>query len=160
MDDSVLMICDGRKAIGIAGIMGGENSMITDNVNRQCFLKLHALMEQISVCPGRKIGLRTDASAKFEKGLDPNTCDRGNEPCMPAYRGTWCRRSCRRRCGCLPECQRRINVFHLSRRNTTVCLERTLQQRQCSAYFKKIDLGYDPASNEVIVPSWRQDLRV
>ena len=27
-----LMICDGRKAIGIAGIMGGENSMITDNV--------------------------------------------------------------------------------------------------------------------------------
>ena len=26
------------------------------------------------------------------------------------------------------------------------------------AYFSKIDLGYDPASNEVIVPSWRQDL--
>ena len=32
MDDSVLMICDGEKAVGIAGIMGGENSMITDNV--------------------------------------------------------------------------------------------------------------------------------
>ena len=31
MDDSVLMICDGEKAVGIAGIMGGENSMITDD---------------------------------------------------------------------------------------------------------------------------------
>ena len=32
MDESVLMICDGKKSIGIAGIMGGENSMITDDV--------------------------------------------------------------------------------------------------------------------------------
>ena len=30
MDEDVLMICDGEKAMGIAGIMGGENSMITD----------------------------------------------------------------------------------------------------------------------------------
>ena len=34
MDEDVLMICDGEKAIGIAGIMGGENSMITDDVKR------------------------------------------------------------------------------------------------------------------------------
>ena len=33
----VLMICDGEKAIGIAGIMGGENSMITDNVQTMLF---------------------------------------------------------------------------------------------------------------------------
>ena len=42
MDDQVLMICDGEKAVGIAGIMGGENSMITDNVKtcsfRSCML--------------------------------------------------------------------------------------------------------------------------
>ncbi len=42
MDEDVLMICDGEKAVGIAGIMGGENSMITDNV-KQCFLRQHAL---------------------------------------------------------------------------------------------------------------------
>ena len=30
MDENVLMICDAEKAVGIAGIMGGENSMITD----------------------------------------------------------------------------------------------------------------------------------
>ena len=37
MDDQVLMICDGEKAVGIAGIMGGENSMITDNVKTVLF---------------------------------------------------------------------------------------------------------------------------
>ncbi len=37
MDSSVLMICDGEKSIGVAGIMGGENSMITDNVKTMLF---------------------------------------------------------------------------------------------------------------------------
>ena len=37
MDENVLMICDGEKAVGIAGIMGGENSMITDNVKTMLF---------------------------------------------------------------------------------------------------------------------------
>ena len=37
MDDSVLMICDAKKAVGIAGIMGGENSMITDSVKTVLF---------------------------------------------------------------------------------------------------------------------------
>ena len=37
MDKDVLMICDGEKAVGIAGIMGGENSMITDNVTDNAF---------------------------------------------------------------------------------------------------------------------------
>ena len=37
MDESVLMICDGEKSVGIAGIMGGENSMITDDVQNLLF---------------------------------------------------------------------------------------------------------------------------
>ena len=41
------MICDGEKAVGIAGIMGGENSMITDDVKTVLF-EVHVLMEQIS----------------------------------------------------------------------------------------------------------------
>ena len=37
LDDSMLMICDGKKPIGLAGIMGGENSMITDDVKTMLF---------------------------------------------------------------------------------------------------------------------------
>ena len=71
MDDSVLMICDAEKAIGIAGIMGGENSMITENVHTMLFEA--ACFDGTNIRKSsKKIGLRTDASAKFEKGLDPN----------------------------------------------------------------------------------------
>ena len=71
MDEDVLMICDGEKAIGIAGIMGGENSMITDEVKTMLFEA--ACFDGVNIRKSSKrVGLRTDASGKFEKGLDPN----------------------------------------------------------------------------------------
>ena len=71
MDEDVLMICDGEKSIGIAGIMGGENSMITDNVKTMLFEA--ACFDGTNIRKSSKrVGLRTDASGKFEKGLDPN----------------------------------------------------------------------------------------
>ena len=47
LDSDMLMICDGEKAVGLAGIMGGENSKITDDV-KTCYLKLQPLTAQIS----------------------------------------------------------------------------------------------------------------
>ena len=71
MDEHVLMICDGEKAVGIAGIMGGENSMITDDVKTVLFEA--ACFDGTNIrLSSKRIGLRTDASGKFEKGLDPN----------------------------------------------------------------------------------------
>ena len=65
MDDSVLMICDGEKAVGIAGIMGGENSMITDNVKTMMF-EAHVLMAPTSAFLQRKsvLELMLPASSK------------------------------------------------------------------------------------------------
>jgi phenylalanyl-tRNA synthetase beta chain len=74
MDENVLMICDGEKAVGIAGIMGGENSMITDDVKTMLFEA--ACFDGTNIrLSSKRIGLRTDASAKFEKGLDPNNAE-------------------------------------------------------------------------------------
>ncbi len=74
MDSEVLMICDGEKEIGIAGIMGGENSKITD--------KVHTVLFEAATFNGanirksaKRLGLRTDASGKFEKGLDPRNAE-------------------------------------------------------------------------------------
>ena len=67
-DSSILMICDGEKAVGIAGIMGGENSMITDDVKTMLFEA--ACFDGTNIrLSAKKVGLRTDASGKFEKGL-------------------------------------------------------------------------------------------
>ena len=70
LDSTILMINDGEKEVGIAGIMGGENSEIVSdtvdvvfesaNFNGTCIRK-----------GALSLGMRTEASAKFEKGLDP-----------------------------------------------------------------------------------------
>lgn len=70
MDENVLMICDGKKPVGIAGIMGGENSMITDQVKTVLFEA--ACFDGTNIrLSSKRIGLRTDASGKFEKDLIP-----------------------------------------------------------------------------------------
>ncbi len=70
MDGEVLMICDAEKEIGIAGIMGGENSKITDSVSTVVFEAATFNGPNIRKS-AKRLGLRTDASGKFEKGLDP-----------------------------------------------------------------------------------------
>lgn len=82
LDESVLMICDADKPVGIAGIMGGENSMITDNVKTMLFEA--ACFDGTNIrLSSKKIGLRTDASSIFEKGLDPKQCHGSYGSCLP-----------------------------------------------------------------------------
>ena len=72
LDDTVLLIKDGKKAVGIAGIMGGENSKINEGLN--AVLLEAACFDGTNIrLSSKKIGLRTDASGKFEKGLHPET---------------------------------------------------------------------------------------
>ncbi len=71
LDDTMIMICDGRKPIGIGGIMGGENSKINDNTKTILFESANFNGTNIRV-NSKKLGLRTDSSSKFEKDLDPN----------------------------------------------------------------------------------------
>ncbi len=70
LDSDMLMICDAEKEIGIAGIMGGENSKITENVKTVLFEAATFNGANIRKS-AKRLGLRTDASGIFEKGLDP-----------------------------------------------------------------------------------------
>lgn len=70
-DDTVLVIQDENKIIDLAGIMGGENSMITDDTKTILLESANFDGTHIRVT-AKKLGLRTDASSKYEKGLDPN----------------------------------------------------------------------------------------
>ena len=71
LTDTTLLIADHEKPIGIAGVMGGENSKILDTTTTILFESANfdsANIRQTS----RALGMRTDASARYEKGQDPN----------------------------------------------------------------------------------------
>jgi len=71
LDENMLVIADVKKAVGIAGVMGGEFSKITDDTTTILFESANFNGPNIRRT-AKKLGLRTDSSAKFEKGLDPN----------------------------------------------------------------------------------------
>lgn len=70
-DETVLIIQDENKVIDLAGIMGGENSMVTDDTKTILLESANFNGTHIRLT-AKKLGLRTDASSKYEKGLDPN----------------------------------------------------------------------------------------
>ena len=71
LDETMLVIADPAKAVAIAGIMGGENSKVTGVASAVLFESANFDGTNIRLS-SKKLGMRTDASAKFEKGLDPN----------------------------------------------------------------------------------------
>jgi phenylalanyl-tRNA synthetase beta chain len=70
----VLLIADGARAVGLAGIMGGQNSQITLNTKNIMFESASFNRENIRHS-SKKLGVRSEASARFEKGTDLSTCE-------------------------------------------------------------------------------------
>jgi len=73
LDDTMLMIADGKRSVGLAGVMGGENSEVTEQTKSILIESAYFHPDNIRTT-SKKLGLRTEASARFEKGIDPNGC--------------------------------------------------------------------------------------
>lgn len=71
LDSSMLVISDCNKAVAVAGVMGGENSKVSENAHTILFESANFNGTSIRLT-SKKLGLRTDASSRYEKGLDPN----------------------------------------------------------------------------------------
>jgi phenylalanyl-tRNA synthetase beta chain len=156
LDKDVLMICDGEKEIGIAGVMGGENTMITDDVKTMLFEAATFNGTNIRKS-SRRVGLRTDASGIFEKGLDPrNASEAMNRACQlveelgagEVVGGIVDIKVPFKDLVRIPFEPERINDLLGTSYTTDEMLD----------VFEKEELTYDKDSNEVIIPSFRQDL--
>lgn len=78
LSKGMLVIADKNKAIGLAGIMGGENSEIKDTTTTVVFESANFLGSSIRTT-SRALGMRTESSARFEKGLDPENASKALE---------------------------------------------------------------------------------
>ena len=78
LDSSMLVIADGKKAVALAGVMGGANSEITEATATVVFESACFLGTSVRVT-AKKNGMRTESSSRYEKGLDPENCYYGLE---------------------------------------------------------------------------------
>ena len=74
LDDSMLMIKDGDKSVAIAGVMGGLHSGIMADTTTILIESANFDGDNIR-STSKRLGLRTEASSRFEKGIDPNLCE-------------------------------------------------------------------------------------
>ena len=158
LDNNVLMICDAEKEIGVAGIMGGENSMITDEVKTVLFEAATFNGPNIRKS-AKRLGLRTEASSIFEKGLDPANAkaaiDRACQlivelGCGEVVSGTVEEG--------LPIKPLRVLPFEPAKYNAL--LGTSVSEEQMLAIFKKLEVEVRDGKDgkELVIPSFRQDL--
>lgn len=156
LDKDILMICDAEKEIGIAGIMGGENSKITDHVKTVMFEAATFNGANIRKS-AKRLGLRTDASGKFEKGLDPHNAEAAiNRACQLIQELG---------CGdvvggmvdvCQPMKDEARIKFEPERINALLGTDVSVEDMM--AIFRMLEIKYDESTNELIAPTYRQDL--
>ena len=73
LNNTNLVIADSEKPVAIAGVMGGEYSGIMDDTTTIVFESANFNGSSVRLT-AKQQGMRTDASSRYEKGLDPNSC--------------------------------------------------------------------------------------
>ncbi|MBQ1234652.1 MAG: phenylalanine--tRNA ligase subunit beta [Oscillospiraceae bacterium] len=151
----MLVIADENKPSAVAGIMGSETSGINDNTNTVVFES--ACFKGSNVRrTGRKLGMRTESSGRFEKGLDSDLC-------MPALL-----RACEliELLGAGEVVDGVIDVYPNPKQQTKILLEvdyinrflgTDISREQMIAYLQSLEFTMD--GDYVLVPSFRDDVK-
>ncbi len=159
LPEEALLICDGKKPVALAGIMGGLNSEVQFET-RNIFLESAYFSPMGIRRTSKRVGLSTEASLRFERGIDPNGCLRAanraaalmaefTEGALPGE--------------CLDYYPRTIEPLKISLRTPRVnrILGTNITQLEIQSYLKSLDLKVHPessASLQVTVPTFRVDL--
>lgn len=156
MDHDVLMIRDGKRPVGIAGIMGGQDSMITDDVKNVLF-EAACFDGTNNRLSAKRIGLRTDASGIFEKGLDPNNAEEAiNRACQLIEEF-----------GAGEVVGGMVDYYPVKREESRVKFEpdrinallgTEISAEQMLEYLDLVGLELDEKTGEIVAPTFRQDI--
>ncbi len=156
LDPSMLVIADPEKAVAIAGVMGGENSMIVEGSQAVLFESANFDGPNVRIT-AKKVGLRTDASSKFEKGLDPNLAleavNRAVQLVEMLGAGDVVP-------GVVDEYPNKRDTWELSYDPAWInkFLGINISEEEMQKIFEKIELKVDPVNHVVTVPTFRPDL--
>lgn len=154
LSPEMLVICDEEKPSAVAGVMGGEYSGINDQTTTIVFESANFFGASVRTT-SRKLGLRTESSSRFEKGLDPMLC-------VPAVE-----RACElvELLGAGEIVGGRIDVDHTDHTSAVLTLDAEwinrflgidLPAEEMRRILRALDFGVD--GDQITVPSWRGDV--
>ena len=150
----MLVIADNKKPIAVAGVMGGENSEIKDDTTSVVFESANFFGVSVRRT-AKALGMRTESSSRFEKGLDPDLTEIALD------------RACQlvEMLGAGEIVSGVIDVDNSDKSQVTVALEKDWINKYISANLSEeemidilISLGFAVEDNIIYVPSFRRDI--
>ena len=156
--EDTLMINDAEKPIAVAGIMGGLDSEIVEDTNTVVIESATFLGANVRMS-SKKLGLRTEASGRYEKGIDPNLCEAAADRVCKLIEMLGCGKVLN---GC-------VDVYEYPEEAPTVCarvsrinkvLGTDISREQMVEYFHRLEMEVTGEGDDMFItpPTVRQDL--
>ena len=155
LQPDMLVIADETKPVGLAGIMGGENSEIVSDTVDVVFESANFLGSSIRKT-ALALGMRTDASAKFEKDIDPMLTRSGRQPRLRARRAAWCGRGHGRHHRHASTMFPQPVTLPLEPAKINALLGTDISEADMIEYLRREEVPV--VDGQIQVPSWRPDL--
>ncbi len=159
LDDTMLVIADARKSIALAGIMGGQESEVTDE-SRDILLEAAHFDPLNNRKTAKKLGANTEASYRFQRYVDPRgtalAADRA--ACFMATMGEG-----KVAPGTVDEwpLKREKTAISIRTSRTNQVLGTDFEQKEVARYLQRLQLGVSEANQDTLsaeIPSYRSDL--
>jgi phenylalanyl-tRNA synthetase beta chain len=157
LDETILVIADAKKPIAIAGIMGGQNTKITEKTTTILFES--ANFDGTSVRHStKKLGLRTDAAAKYVKYLDPNNVEEAMNRACHLITLLGVGDVVEGEVDDYPAKRNPIKVDY-NYANINKLLGTDIEKSVMEEIFTRLELEVDEVNNQVTVPTFRPDIQ-
>ena len=155
---NMLMIKDTERPIAVAGVMGGLNSEIEEDTNTIIIESANFAGDSVRRT-AKELGLRTEASSRFEKGIDPNLCADAADRVCRLIEMVGAGHVCEGRVDVYPnpEAPKTINV-RVSRINAVLGIQLTRDEMVAMLEGLEIKVAGDGDIMTVTAPTVRQDL--
>ena len=160
LDDQMLMIHDAEKPVAVAGVMGGLNSEIEADTNTIIIESANFVGGSVRTT-AKRLGLRTEASSRYEKGIDPNLCKAAADRVCYLIELIGAGKVVGGSVDVYPVVEEAKTVKgRVSRINNVLGIE--LTREQMVKYFESLEMKVEGEGDELLVtaPTVRQDIEI
>jgi phenylalanyl-tRNA synthetase beta chain len=154
LDPSILVISDCDKAVAAAGVMGGENSKVTGNATAILFESANFNGTSIRLA-SKRLGLRTDASSRYEKGLDPNLALDAVNRAVQLVEELGCGKAVKGMVDCYPNRRDPLRISFLPEKINKL-LGTDISAEDMIGFLERLEIRVEGA--QALIPTFRADI--
>ncbi|ABN51456.1 MAG TPA: phenylalanine--tRNA ligase subunit beta [Hungateiclostridium thermocellum] len=156
LDSSMLVIADEERAVGVAGVMGGANSEIKDDTKTIVFEAANFNGTSVRLT-AKKLGMRTEASGRFEKGLDPENVEAAINRAAQLVEELGIGTVCKGMIDCYPE-KKEPRIIKLRVDKINSLLGTNIPKEEMIDILRALEFEVDENNMTVKVPTFRDDV--